>query len=90
MRKIEPAVTKVLSNVPQSRSNDNLLIALVLKELNLPTDLEILANLTGVGICESITRARRRIQQLNPFLANVETKKRRKLKEEEIKQWIKN
>lgn len=72
---------------PRTRENDNLLIANVIKEVYGTTDMMKIANETNSGICETITRVRRKIQESNPMLAPVKVTNARRMKEKEVREW---
>jgi len=83
MIEMKEIVRQVLTDVPETRSNDLLLMAIVLKKMNKPTDLEELAQITSKNILESIRRCRQLTQQYNPFLAPAEKVEKARLKEQQ-------
>lgn len=86
-KRIRNRVSNIMTRNKQTRDNDNLLIAKVLKEVYGTTDMAKIAELTSEGICESITRSRRFVQKNNPFLASSsKTTKARRRKEEKYRE----
>lgn len=87
---IQDIVEKTLMEVPQTRSNDLMLIAKVIKQLYGYTDtFDIALNLNG-NVYESIRRSRAKIQETNPTLRpNDYVQRLRKEKEERIREEMK-
>lgn len=80
-------VTNVMIRNKESRDNDNLLIAKILKETYGTSDMAEIAQITKEGVCESITRSRRIVQKTNPFLASSpKTTKARQRKQEKYRE----
>lgn len=85
---LQERVAEYLKNVPQCRENDNLLIAYCIKDEYGTRDLYDIALKTKSNIYESISRARRKIQEENPLLRpSDEVYKAREQKEQEVRQW---
>ena len=83
-QEIKEIVLKIMNEETLARSNDKYLIYRVLQVLNLPTDLEDLINL-DISF-ETITRARRRWQEVFPELrGNERVRRKRKKLYDEIK-----
>lgn len=82
-KRIKPIIIDTMSRNARTRDNDNLLIAKVLREIYGTSDLAEIAEITSEGVCESITRSRRIIQQTMPYLASSpKTTKARKRRQE--------
>lgn len=81
--KIREAVTKILEEDEKARGNTPYLIYRVYKQMGWPTDLEQIAK-NPINRFESISRARRKAQELNPMLMPEEkiTQRRQELEEE--------
>lgn len=86
---IKELVQKYLTEVPQTRNNDNLLIAYCMKAMHKTTDMFDIALMTNKNEYESIRRIRQKIQnEENPNLKPVEqVKKSRADYEEEMRKW---
>lgn len=68
-KSIKELVNKYLVEVPQTRNNDNLLIAYVLKEMFGSCNMQDVALATKSSVCGSIIRERAKIQnEINPNL----------------------
>lgn len=69
MKTIKELVNKYLVEVPQTRNNDNLLIAYIIKDLYGSYDMRDVALSTSSSVCGSIIRERAKIQnEINPNL----------------------
>ena len=66
--KIREVVTGILEKDERARGNDNYLIYKVFKQMGWPTSLEAIAENTTINRFESISRARRKAQEINPML----------------------
>ncbi len=62
-------IVKTLEDTPATRNNDNMLVAICLKECYGIENTFDLANSTAVNLYDSISRLRRKAQQRNPLLA---------------------
>ena len=82
-KKIRDVVTEILEQDEEARGNDNYLIYKVFKQMGWSTDLREIAKGTKNKF-ESISRARRKAQELNPMLLPAEkvVARRRELEEE--------
>ena len=69
--KYRSAVLEQLMNVPETRSNDKLLIRNVVSKMYGTTDIDDLLDVKG-NIFESIRRTRQMMQSINPGLKPVE------------------
>ena len=79
-------VTDILTDFPETRSNDNELIFRYLKTVGMPTDYNYLRHY-DVNIAESIRRTRQKIQERNPLLrAKASTENRRLVLERTIRE----
>lgn len=88
---IKKTVQQLLIDYPETRDNDNLLIAMILKEKFGTTDIKIIADKTKKNYCESIRRSRQKLQQQNPLLRGSKpVRVARLLKEAEVKEWARN
>lgn len=87
LKNYQDAVEYVLTNDVKSRSNDIRLTRLVLHLMGYPTDFVLLEAQTSSNVFETISRARRKVQKVKPFLAVDRTKARRAAMEEEFKEW---
>lgn len=87
MTNYKDKITQLLTDVPQTRENDNLLIAYYIKdELGLQNTFDI-ALYTKNNIYESIRRTRAKIQEENPLLRpSVETYNARLNKENRVRE----
>ena len=90
--KVEERVRKILVHNPRTRNDDNLLIYEYLStyhDINNVSDKELLLNSKQLGIpsFETITRARRKVQEKHPELKDEETAHYRKLEEEKYKEF---
>lgn len=84
-------IQQTLEENPATRNNDNLLVAIVMKELYGITTLNQMAKSTSVNMYDSISRLRRKAQQLNPNLEPTDSVKgERKKRELRIKEWAKS
>jgi len=90
---LENVVYKVLLNNKKARKDDFILILEVIREY-CPVLLEYKFEIVflehkelGLPSFESITRARRKLQKLYPFLLDNETKKKREELEKEYKNY---
>lgn len=89
--KIYEYVTKVLEENPAARNNDNLLVAIVMEDLYGIKSMKTLAKKTSVNMYDSISRLRRKAQELNPnLLPNDHVKGERKKRELRIKEWARS
>ena len=79
-------VTDILTDFPETRSNDNELIFRYLKTVGMPTDYNYLRHY-DVNVAESIRRTRQKIQERNPLLkAKASTENRRLVLERTIRE----
>lgn len=80
-------VVNLLETIPQTRENDNLLIAYYIKDVyQLQNTFDIALRL-NTNVYESIRRCRQKIQETNPSLRPSDTVYRARLKKEsEIRQ----
>ncbi len=79
-------VTKYcLEKYPNTRNNDLYLVAMVLKELELPTDLFELSKVREDDIAGSITRYRRLLQKEYPELDSIASVKEHRARRREDK-----
>lgn len=83
LRKLEKVIKPILENQPQTREDDFLLYAEVIKQYK-PTLLELSAraflighNTLNVPNIKSVERARRKVQEKHPELASERAKKKR-------------
>ena len=83
-KEVEKIVKSILENKPETRSNDNLLILEYIKKTEdiEKESFERVMQQTKVSF-ESITRARRNIQRMKPYLKNTVVSEFRKEKEAE-------
>lgn len=81
--KIREAVTEILEKDERARGNTPYLIYKVFKQMGWPTDLKTIAE-NPTNRFESISRARRKAQELNPMLMPEEkiVNRRQELEEE--------
>ena len=88
---IHNKVLNILENNPDTRADDYVLILEVLKEYIDPniTIGELLLHHAELGIpsIETITRARRKIQEKYPHLVDVDAKSLRKEEEKEFREY---
>lgn len=90
MKKMETIVKAILEEYPQARGNDNALIAGVFwlidaNLMNMPFK-EVLKT-KGLPSFESITRARRKVQEKNPILNDEKARKTRKKEENKYREY---
>lgn len=100
MYRIQDLVFEALSEEPETRSNDKALYRSVIEKVAVIKDIDI----TGINMLdfvvnrdfyrlpnqESVTRARRKLQQKHDFLqADENVRAMRGLREEEYKDWSK-
>lgn len=87
-KEVEKIVKFILENKPETRSNDNLLILEYIKKTEdiEKESFERVMQQTKVSF-ESITRARRNIQRMKPYLKNSVVSKFRREKEEEYSKY---
>lgn len=86
---LKEIVCDYLTQYPQLRDNDNMLIARIMKEVFGYRDMYDVALATSNNIYMTITRYRRKIQEENPLLASskaVEEARRRY--EEQVKEMM--
>lgn len=88
---IHNKVLKILETNPDTRADDYVLILEVLKEY-IDTNMSITTLLLnhavlGIPSIETITRARRKLQEKYPHLIDVDTKLIRKEEEKEFKEY---
>ena len=83
-KEVEKIVDSILENKPETRANDNLLILEYIKKTEdiEKESFERVMKQTKVSF-ESITRARRNIQRMKPYLKNSVVSEFRREKEEE-------
>lgn len=94
IKDIAPAVKGILEHDARYRDDDNKLISVIwwqeigVHRIEDLTGKEVLRMLYDGELtpAESITRARRKIQELHPELLGEKRKKRRRQQEEEVKQ----
>lgn len=90
MKKMETIVKALLEEYPQTRGNDNALIAgvfwLIDPELMNRPFKEVL-KIKGLPSFESITRARRKVQEKNPILNDEKARKIRQKEEKEYREY---
>ena len=90
MKKMETIVKALLEEYPQTRGNDNALIAgvfwLIDPELMKMSFKEVL-KMKGLPSFESITRARRKIQEKYPILNDEKARKARQKEEKEYREY---
>lgn len=86
---IRTKVEQILSEIPQARENDNLLIAYVIKDIyhiQNTFDIALSKEIKG-NVYESIRRARQKAQETNPMLRpSKEVYDARLRKEQEIRE----
>lgn len=88
METVQETVREILETDIESRDNDIRLIRMVAEKKNWPTDIREIEKMTKKDIFGTITRARRKVQHNNPFLAaSKETQEARAKREEEVKEW---
>lgn len=88
--KIKDTVISVLNEYPEALANDNVLLAIVLKRLFNTSDLSRIALVTTSGICETITRARRKAQRDGSVKTLDHVALKRNEKEKEMREWLKS
>lgn len=76
-------VERILTDVPETRNNDNLLIAHYFHTKYNTTDILKIAKFTSHNEFESVRRMRQKIQEHNPTLRGNELVKRKRAKAEE-------
>lgn len=90
MKKLETIVKTLLEDYPIMRGNDNALIAgvfwLIDPELMKMSFKEVL-KMKGLPSFESITRARRKVQENNPILTDEKSRKIRQKEEREYREY---
>lgn len=94
LKYLQSRVMGVLTDYPETRSDDFLLMEKVLNEyidtnMSLRTIFHHHIEL-GIPSFESITRARRIVQEQNPELVDSNAKCRRKKEEREFKQFVRD
>lgn len=84
---IRDKVIHILETIPQTRENDNLLIAYIIKdEFGLQNTFDIALKF-NTNVYESIRRARQKIQETNPQLRPADAVYRARLnKEKEVRE----
>ncbi|HPZ24177.1 MAG TPA: hypothetical protein PLC25_05000 [Bacilli bacterium] len=95
IEKIEELVKETMIDDPVSRDDDYILILEVLKKVNFDVNFQMFSTIMkthkelGLPSLESITRARRKLQNKYPELrSSKQVEKARKMKEEEIKNYV--
>lgn len=84
MKTLKELVNKYLNDIPQTRNNDNLLIAYVVRDMYGIQNTFDIALTTNSNIYESIRRERARIQnELNPELQADENVRTARLEKEQ-------
>lgn len=90
MKKLETIVKAIMEDYPTTRGNDNALIAgvfwLIDADLMNKPFKEVL-KMKGLPSFESITRARRKVQEKNPILVNEKARKARQKEEKEYREY---
>lgn len=86
--KAEDLVEAVLKNVPEARENDMALLAVVWQMQGLKLTPEQFKQMKRCLPAETITRARRKIQQEGKYMPNKHKYEQRKLLEEEVRRYI--
>lgn len=80
---IKDKVIQLLNDIPQTRENDNLLIAYYIKDEYGVSNLMDVALMTKANIYESIRRARQKAMEENPLLRPDEEVYEARLRKEE-------
>lgn len=80
---IKDRVIQLLNDIPQTRENDNLLIAYVIRDEYGLKNLMDVALMTKTNIYESIRRSRQKAMEENPLLRPEEDVYEARLKKEE-------
>ena len=65
---IKDKVIQLLNDIPQTRENDNLLIAYYIKDVYGVSNLMDVALMTKTNVYESVRRARQKAMEENPLL----------------------
>lgn len=90
MKKLEKIVKAILEDYPNTRGNDNALITgvfwLIDPELMKMPFKEVML-MKGLPSFESITRARRKVQEKNPILTDEKARKIRQKEEKEYREY---
>lgn len=88
IRKVEKIVNSILEEKPETRTNDNILILEYMKRTEKieKESFERVMQNTKISF-ESITRARRNIQRMKPYLKNSVVSELRREKEEEYSKY---
>lgn len=88
IRKVEKIVNSILEEKPETRTNDNILILEYMKKTEKieKESFERVMQNTKISF-ESITRARRNIQRMKPYLKNSVVSELRREKEEEYSKY---
>ena len=82
-------VAQILTDIPQTRDNDNLLIAYYMKDVYGLTNTFDIALKTKKNVYETIRRTRQKVQEENPLLRpSVEIYQARLMKEAEVREEV--
>lgn len=89
MKDLKKIVVKILEDYPETRSNDNLLIAMVIERKFCVINTYVVNEITKSNIYESIGRLRRMVQRENPMLcAEEKVQNSRRKKEQEVREFV--